>query len=1175
MLSIKMAEKSGGPNSRMETSDRDASREKPVEKENYASSFSTSDLFSCSKCKCSLLLPQVELKQRHGECIVIRKATLIQKTTLYLDTVTKKYVHSKPTGYDVSRLFGPLYFCEKCLRVIKEANLLVERMQAHTPGKEANLVVERKQVHTPGKEANLVVERKQVHTPGKEANLVVERKQVHTPGKEANLVVERKQVHTPGKEANLVVERKQVHTPGKEANLVVERKQVHTPGKEANLVVERKQVHTPGKEANLVVERKQVHTPGKEANLVLERKQVHTPGKEANLVVERKQVHTPGKEANLVVERKQVHTPRKETNLVVERKQVHTPGKEANLVVERKQVHTPGKEANLVVERKQVHTPGKEANLVVERKQVHTPRKETNLVVERKQVHTPGKEANLVVERKQVHTPGKEANLVVERKQVHTPGKEANLVVERKQVHTPGKEANLVVERKQVHTPGKEANLVVERKQVHTPGVFVIPAALSAFSAMHKVVYKKPEPPVLLASVSDIQKLATTSSGSRPQPAKKGKPTTYKMTNKTPIEHQGIEITPSELTGLSGTQPVAHNGTVESLVKGKRSKKRKNVNLPECEEVQGVSKVKIKTTSSSLFKDHDYIPVMQQIIKEKGTDKTNKARQPKWEEEEVLILVACVKDKTGELFGSAGSAGVEVKKRKAWKEISEVLGSAGYSRTWEVVRKKWADMAFRAKQYRRNRIGANVTGGGKQPVENKGLEAVLNALPDEVTEGVVPVGTCETIPQIETPAEDQDIDNKKIGKKKKTSLLEDPDYVPSYMYKTGKGRITKVKKKNKTSGQPASIKRHIDCEDVHGVKRARLGTSDEPEKQNKMIMQQKSKVVCCCCARKTRFHEPLACTKNVRLFKEQLNIAIPISMIREKLPLCNRCCSAMKDMSEEEKYLYKLKTRFWNAKDKFANVEQKEAMKRFELDLKEKSTKCSVNTGSVSTVAKDETGTNLLTKHDVCDSHNDTLMRPSDALQSTVKVTSKGHDVDDKQSDVAKGKETQQVDALLSDVEHMLSKYGKVEDSLSDDTDEIRIVEGERLKLLGVSERDEMGVILQGDETRNASATNQDDSSVAMVNLPSTSTLDNTSVKGGTTKPVVNKVNGSTNRIKTCYHCKRVQKQQCVPRIFSPNCRIPLIYMLKNCLNIDACLLLLTKKSIMIWFSAAIHVIIS
>ncbi|XP_072034732.1 uncharacterized protein [Amphiura filiformis] len=67
---------------------------------------------------------------------------------------------------------------------------------------------------------------------------------------------------------------------------------------------------------------------------------------------------------------------------------------------------------------------------------------------------------------------------------------------------------------------------------------------------------------------------------------------------------------------------------------------------------------------------------------------------------------------------------------------------------------------FERKQYRRNRIGANVTGGGKQPAENKGLQAVLNALPDEVTEGVVPArGTCETIPQIETLPEDQEIDN--------------------------------------------------------------------------------------------------------------------------------------------------------------------------------------------------------------------------------------------------------------------------------------------------------------------------------------------------------------------------------------------------------------------------------
>ncbi|XP_072018098.1 uncharacterized protein [Amphiura filiformis] len=51
---------------------------------------------------------------------------------------------------------------------------------------------------------------------------------------------------------------------------------------------------------------------------------------------------------------------------------------------------------------------------------------------------------------------------------------------------------------------------------------------------------------------------------------------------------------------------------------------------------------------------------------------------------------------------------------------------------------------------------------GKQPAENKGLEAVLYTLPDQVTEGVLPAGTCETIPQNETQTEDQEIDNANV-----------------------------------------------------------------------------------------------------------------------------------------------------------------------------------------------------------------------------------------------------------------------------------------------------------------------------------------------------------------------------------------------------------------------------
>ena len=67
------------------------------------------------------------------------------------------------------------------------------------------------------------------------------------------------------------------------------------------------------------------------------------------------------------------------------------------------------------------------------------------------------------------------------------------------------------------------------------------------------------------------------------------------------------------------------------------------------------------------------------------------------------------------LFGSGGGHGVDARKRKAWSEVAEKVAEVGnpygINRGGaEDIRRKWSDLAYRAKQYLKRRNGKNVTG---------------------------------------------------------------------------------------------------------------------------------------------------------------------------------------------------------------------------------------------------------------------------------------------------------------------------------------------------------------------------------------------------------------------------------------------------------------------------------
>ncbi|XP_071854503.1 uncharacterized protein, partial [Apostichopus japonicus] len=98
-------------------------------------------------------------------------------------------------------------------------------------------------------------------------------------------------------------------------------------------------------------------------------------------------------------------------------------------------------------------------------------------------------------------------------------------------------------------------------------------------------------------------------------------------------------------------------------------------------------------------------------------------RCPDFSEVETLTLVEFVATHKALLFGTGGkgSSKEEKMKERNWKKAAAVLQTVGGPvREWTMVRKKWRDLAFKAKAYK-----APKTGGGPPVLEDPLYEKVL------------------------------------------------------------------------------------------------------------------------------------------------------------------------------------------------------------------------------------------------------------------------------------------------------------------------------------------------------------------------------------------------------------------------------------------------------------------
>ncbi|XP_041475634.1 uncharacterized protein LOC121424102 [Lytechinus variegatus] len=133
-------------------------------------------------------------------------------------------------------------------------------------------------------------------------------------------------------------------------------------------------------------------------------------------------------------------------------------------------------------------------------------------------------------------------------------------------------------------------------------------------------------------------------------------------------------------------------------------------------------------------------------------DTTEKRGKP-WEPHEVQALCSFVKMNASTLFGTGGrgSMGVERQKVEAWDRCRLAIVSAGgrSDRSLEKIRKKWQDLSSKAKKYNvQRRKEMHGTGGGAFTPPNEQYELVLQALPNELRDGITAIGNSESIPSI-------------------------------------------------------------------------------------------------------------------------------------------------------------------------------------------------------------------------------------------------------------------------------------------------------------------------------------------------------------------------------------------------------------------------------------------
>ncbi|XP_071843498.1 uncharacterized protein [Apostichopus japonicus] len=115
--------------------------------------------------------------------------------------------------------------------------------------------------------------------------------------------------------------------------------------------------------------------------------------------------------------------------------------------------------------------------------------------------------------------------------------------------------------------------------------------------------------------------------------------------------------------------------------------------------------------------------------------KEKRKRCPDFSEVETLTLVEFVATHKALLFGTGGKgcSKEEKMKERNWKKAAAVLQTVGGPvREWTMVRKKWRDLASKAKAYK-----APKTGGGPPVMEDPLYEKVLGVLAKEVVCGIL------------------------------------------------------------------------------------------------------------------------------------------------------------------------------------------------------------------------------------------------------------------------------------------------------------------------------------------------------------------------------------------------------------------------------------------------------
>ncbi|XP_063962964.1 uncharacterized protein LOC129280506 [Lytechinus pictus] len=188
------------------------------------------------------------------------------------------------------------------------------------------------------------------------------------------------------------------------------------------------------------------------------------------------------------------------------------------------------------------------------------------------------------------------------------------------------------------------------------------------------------------------------------------------------------------------------------------------------------------------------------------------------------------------LFGTGGrgSMGVERQKVEAWNKCRFAIISAGgrSDRSLEKIRKKWQDLSSKAKKYSvQRRKQVHGTGGGEFIPPNEQYELVLQALPNELRDGITAIGNSETIPSIgQLPLVDA---TGKMSQPTSSSVFVEREKIPSI------GQLPLVDATGKTS-RPTSSFVFVERE-KRSVPITESETEDSQERRQAMKKRKKGK----------------------------------------------------------------------------------------------------------------------------------------------------------------------------------------------------------------------------------------------------------------------------------------------------------------------------------------------